>query len=468
MSNKLRLSLDEYPWPMKNKNSKPFSHQIESAKFKLLNKRCYDFSDLGTGKTLSSLWAADFLLCNDKIKRVLIVSPLSTLQSVWGREIFTNFPHRKYTIAHGSKDYRSKMIKSDSDFCIINHDGVVSMEEDLIDAKFDLIIIDELTAFKKHTNNRSKSMKRIADKVKGVWGLTGAPTPNGPTEAFGQAKIVNPNNPFLPSYYTDFRNRVEHQIAPFIWIPKPDASDLINRILQPAVRFERDKCIDIPPCQYETVIVPFTSDQTKLYEQMKKDLIVEYTGGLITASNAAVKMTKLLQIASGSVKDDEGESVSIDSSTRDEELWRIFEETGKTKLIIFCAFRASIAHLETFFASKKVKVAAIHGSVGANKRPVIIQDFQEGDLQVLIIQPQSSAHGITLTAANVIVWHSLVASGEIYTQANGRITRAGQTRKQLILHLVGCQVEKRLLQILESKGDMSGEVLKMFADGFTI
>lgn len=449
---------------MKLTSQKPFLHQIESTKFKLLNKRCYDFSDLGTGKTLSSLWAADFLLCNDKIKKILIVSPLSTLQSVWGREIFTNFPHRKYGIAHGSKDYRTKIITSDVDFVIINHDGVVIMEEELTSAKFDLIIIDELTAFKKHTSNRSKSMKRISDRAPAVWGLTGAPTPNGPTEAFGQAKIVNPENPFLPKYFKDFQSRVSTQITPHIWINKPEATQIVNKILQPAIRFERDKCIDIPPCQYETIEIEFTKDQRTAYSQMKEDLIIEFQSGLITATNAAVKMMKLLQIASGSVKNDEGEAIYLDSSTRDDELWRIFEETGKTKLIVFCAFRASINHLEEFFKSRNVKTSSIHGSVDHKSRFKSIQDFQEGDLQVLILQPQSSAHGITLTAANVIVWYSLVASGEVYTQANGRITRAGQTRKQLIIHLIGCQVEKRVLQILSSKGDISNQVLSMFVD----
>lgn len=460
----LKLSFEEYQWPMKYKDMKPFSHQIESARFKLMNKRCYDFSDLGTGKTLSSLWAADFLLCNDKIKRVLIVSPLSTLQSVWGREIFTNFPHRKYVVAHGTKEYRASVIKGSADFVIINHDAVVIMEEELIKAKFDLIIIDELTAFKKHTNNRSKSMKRIADKAKAVWGLTGAPTPNGPTEAFGQAKVVNPSNPYLPRYFSEFRESVEYLVTPQLSMPRDDAAQTVNRVLQPAIRFERDKCVDIPPCQYEDRIVEFTKEQRIVYDKMKQELLVEYNEGIITASNAAVKMMKLLQISAGSVKNDDGNILYLDSSSRDNELWEIFEQTGKTKLIIFCAFIASIEHLTKFFRDKNAKTACIYGSIDQKLRAKHIQDFQDGDLQVLIIQPQSSAHGITLTAANVIVWHSLVASGEIYLQANGRITRAGQKRKQLIIHLIGSQVEKKILKLLTSKGNLSQSVLNMFAE----
>lgn len=459
----LRVPLEDYQWPMKI-GLKPFAHQIEVTKFLLRNLRAYNFSDLGTGKTLSSLWAADFLICNDKIKKILIVCPLSTMQSVWGREIFTNLPHRKYKIAHGSKNYRTDVINGNADFIIINHDGVVIMEEEIIKAKFDLVIIDELTAFKKHTTNRSKAMAHICKKVKAVHALTGAPTPNGPTEAFGLARVVNPSNPFLPQYYTQFRNSVESQVGPYLWIPKPDAANIVNRVLQPAIRFERDKCLDLPPCQYEDIEVELTEEQKLAYEAMRKDLLVEYESGSITAVNAGVKAMKLLQISAGSVKDDAGINVKLDSSTRDDELWRIFEETGKTKLVVFCAFRASIDHLVKFFRDKKVITETIHGSVDHKVRANHVKNFQDGDLQVLIIQPQSSAHGITLTASNVIVWYSLVASGEIYMQANGRITRAGQTRKQLIIHLISSKAEKRILQIVQGKESMSNEVLAMFTD----
>lgn len=458
------VKFEDYTWPMKLDTMKPFSHQIETAKFLLLNRRSYIFSDLGTGKTLAALWAADFLMLNNKIRKVLIVSPLSTLQSVWGREIFTCLRHRKYGVAHGNQDYRKRVIKSDVDFVIINHDGVVSMEDYIIAEKFDLIIVDELTAFKRHTNDRSKAMCRIAKKSKAVWGMTGAPTPNSPTEAFGQARVVNPENPHLPRFYGQFEKMVVTPLTPFIDIPTADSVKIVNRILQPAIRFERDKCIDIPECMYEKVIVPLSPEQKVAYDKMKDELRIEYAKGEINASNAAVKMMKLMQIAAGQVKDDEGNLLNLDTSPRDNELWRIFEETGKRKLVVATAFRASVLHLVEFFKSKGVKVACIYGDVPQNLRSKYIQDFQEGDLQVIILQPQSSAHGITLTASNYIVWYSLVPSGEVHLQLNGRITRAGQTLKQYIIYLYGTQVEKRVLSILENKGNLSTEVLNMFVD----
>lgn len=462
----LKVPFKDYAWPTRSREMKPFIHQMETAVFCLQNKRMYDFSDLGTGKTLAHLWAADFLMINEKIKKVLIVCPLSTMQSVWGSEIFYNFPHRRYKIAHGSREERIRAIKSNVDFVIINHDGVSlkPIEDALIKERFDLIIIDELTAYKKHTTNRSKAMQRITQAWDhtGIQGLTGAPTPNGPSEAFGQARVVTPNNSNLPKYFKQFQPMVEYQVGPYMWVPTEDAELVVGRILRPAVRFKRDECIDIPDCQYITQVVPFTSQQGKIYDKMRDDLMVEYESGEITAVNVAVKVMKLLQIAAGSVKDDEGEILRLDSSTRDEALWEIFEETGRTKLVVFSTFRASIAHLEKFFRDRKVKVAAIHGSVDHKVRANLIKDFQDGDLQVLVIQPQSSAHGITLTASNIIVWYSLIASGEIYVQANGRITRAGQKKKQLIYHLIGCKAERRLLDILTGKGNMSRSVLSLF------
>lgn len=458
------MSIENYSWPLKNPDHKPFQHQKETAIFLINNKRAYNFSELGTGKTMSALWACDILFCNQKIRKVLIISPLSTLQSVWGKEIFENLPHRKYKIAHGTKDQRIAAIRSDTDFVIINHDGVVIVEDELIKQKFDIIIIDELTAFKKHTTNRTKAMLRVSKTSRAVWGMTGEPTPNSPTEAFGQAKVVNPFNVYLPTYFTAFKMQVEVQVGPFTWVPTKDASKIVHRILQPAVRYIRDKCLDIPPCQYQDIEVAMSSEQKAAYLKMKDELLVEYQSGLISASNAAVKFSKLLQIASGSVKDDVGEIVHFDNSARDEALWQIFEDTKKTKLIVFCAFRASIAHLQEFFTKKNVSVGCIFGDVDHRKRAQLIHDFQTGDLQVLVIQPQSSAHGITLTAANVIVWYSLIASGEIYRQANGRITRAGQTRKQLVVHLVGCKAEQRLLNILDKKASMSDSILDMFID----
>lgn len=460
----LLVPFDRYTWPMKNKEHTPYSHQKETTIFLIRNKRSFVLNDLGTGKTLSALWACDFLKLNGKIKKVLISSPLSTIKSVWGNEIFFNFINRKYALAHGRREERALAIKADVDFVIINHDGLVTMENELLREKFDVFIIDELTAFKNHKTDRYKSAKKIADKCKAVWGMTAEPTPNSPVEAYGQAKVVNDQNPFLPPLFTKYRDMVEEKITTHISMPVLGAEKLVHKILQPSIRFERDKCIDIPPCQYIDLEVTMTDAQKKAYEQMRKQLVIEYKDGLITAANAAVKAMKLTQIACGWVKDDEGNVHELDSKIRLDELWEIYLNTHKSKLIVFTGFRAAVEGVTKFFKDKKVNAEFIHGSVGQNTRASLINDFQNGDLNVLVIQPQSSAHGITLTAADTVVWHGLVPSGEVYRQANGRITRIGQRRKQTVFRMIGCQAERRIATILDNKGRMSDGTLELFID----
>lgn len=460
----LLVPFDNYKWPMRNPDHKPYSHQKETSVFLIVNKRAFVLNDLGTGKTLSALWAADFLMLNGKIKKVLVSSPLSTITSVWRNEIFFNLVNRKCSIAHGRREERAMAIKANVDFVIINHDGLVTMEREILQEKFDVLIIDELTAFKNHKTDRYKSAKKIADKCKAVWGMTAEPTPNSPVEAYGQAKIVNDNNPFLPSLFTKYRDMVEEKITAHISMPVLGAEKIVHKILQPSIRFERDKCVEIPSCQYIDLELPMTDAQKKAYEQMRKQLVIEYDSGLITAANAAVKAMKLTQVAAGWVKDDQGNVHEIDSKTRLDELWEIYQNTHRGKLIVFTAFRAAVEGVTQFFKGKKVNCEFIHGSVAQTKRANLINEFQNGALNVLVIQPQSSSHGITLTAADTVVWHSLVPSGEVFRQANGRITRIGQTRKQTIIRMLGCQAERRIAKILDNKGRMSDGTLELFAD----
>lgn len=459
------MLVSEYTWPSFQNKKRPFIHQRRTFEFVIANPRCFVLSDMGTGKTLSVLWAADFLKLNNKIPRVLVISPLSTVQAVWASEIFKNFPHRTYCLAVGDKEYKKKALKAKADFIVTNHDTVRLLEKEILAEQFDLIVIDELTAFKNYSSERTKAMIRIAKKSKGVWGMTGEPTPNRPTEAYGQAKVVNPSNPYIPDYFMEFQARTEIQVAERIWIARDDAPENVYKILQPAIRFVRDECIDIPPCFKQVIEIPMSQQQTDYYNQMRQELIIEYEEGFITAVNAGVKIMKLLQIGSGAIKDDDGRIVLLDDKPRMDFIEQTMEEMGKRrKLIVFSAFLASIAKLDEYFSKKKFKTAYINGSVSSSNRGNHIANFQDGDLEMLFIQPQACAHGVTLTAANTSIWQSLLASGEIFNQANARITRPGQDRKQYIKMPYANKAELRMINILEGKDNVSQETLKLFKD----
>lgn len=460
----LKLPFKDYDWPIQNPDWKPFRHQSETTKFLITNKRAYVLNSLGTGKTMSALWAADFLMRNRVINKVLIVSPLSTLGSVWYDSIRQGLHNKSVGIAHGPKQKRINVIKQEFEYTIINHDGVKTLEDELIAQKYDVIIIDELTAFKTFSADRSKAMRRIAKKAKAVWGLTGNVTPNRPTEAFGQAKLVNPDHPATPRYFTKFRDKVEFEVAPRIWEPREGCENEVFKILQPAIRFKLDDCLDIPDLQQITVDVPLSPEQKKAYDDVRKELMHEYQQDMITAANAGVKLFKLLQIAAGWVKSDSGEVIELDSSPRLERLLEIYSELEVKKLVVFTSYRASVLGVTKFFQKKGIKAECIYGSVNQQVRTNLIRKFQMGDLEVLVIQPKSASHGITLTASNTIVWHSLDMSGETFAQANGRISRIGQKRVQTIYNFVGCTAEARALRLLTDKGSRSNDVLDLFKE----
>lgn len=459
----LKIPFKDYDWPIP-KPWVPFRHQKETTKFLIMNKRAYVLNELGTGKTMSALWAADFLMKNRVINKVLIVGPLSTMGSVWYDSVRQNLSNKSVGIAHGPKNKRENVLKQQFEYTIINHDGVKMIVDELIAQRYDIIIVDELTAYKTFGTDRSKAMRRIAKSAKAVWGMTGNVTPNKPTEAFGQAKLVNPDHPDVPRYFTKFRDKVEREVAPRIWEPKDGCEHDVYKILQPAVRYKLDECVDIPDLHQITVNVELSDQQKKAYDDIRKELMHEYENDMITAANAGVKLFKLMQIAAGWVKTDTGETIELDSKPRLDKLMEIYYELDIKKLVVFTSFRGSVKGVTKFFKDKGIKAECIYGSVKQDVRANLIRQFQMSDLQVLVIQPRSASHGITLTASNTIVWHSLDLSGETVSQANGRISRIGQKRVQTIYNFVGCSAEARALKMLTDKHNRAHEVLDLFKE----
>lgn len=457
------FTIQEYAWPARE-GLTPFNHQKTTVEFCLRNKRAFILNDMGTGKTLSVLWACDMLFEAKRIRKVLIISPLSTMRSVWQREIFFNMPHRRSAIAHGNRAQRLQAISSPVHFVIINHDGIKTCTDELVREAFDIIIIDELTAFKSSQSERTKTMMYITNpqRAKAVWGLTGEPTPNSPLEAYAQCKVVNPLNSVLPRYYTQYRDATMYQVNDYLWLPKEGSSNIVHRCMQPAIRFRREDCLDLPPTMHQTISVEFTKEQQEHYNRMKQEAYILHDKGEISASSAAIVLNKLLQISAGAVKTNEGEIAHIDYKPRFDSLLEILEQTPQKKLVVFATYVATIKRLTNDLQEAGIKAAAIFGDVDPKLRAQHIEDFQTGDLSVLILQPQSSAHGITLVAASTILWFSLIPSNELYRQGNARIVRPGQTRTTFIIHMVSSPAEQHIANILERKGNMSDEVLSLF------
>lgn len=448
--------LHQYDWS----GVTPFESQRVTAAMMVANKRSYVLSAMGTGKTMSALFAIDFLKQQGEIRRALIIAPLSTLTAVWEREIFRYFPHLSCITLHGSASKRKLMLEEDRDIYIINHDGLNVIEDELIAKKdIDFVIIDELAVLRNSKTTRWKVTSKVIKGKTFVHGMTGSPTPKAPTDAYGQVKLLTPER--VPKYYKAFQSEVMIQLTQFKWIAKHDANDKVNKIMQPSVRYELDDCVDIPDTTYSTRAVEMTKEQAKAYQQMRTEYVAQLADGIITAANAGVKASKLVQIASGFSYDSLGETHDLDASPRLKVLKEVIDGADK-KVLVFAPFRHSVEWL-TEELSKDYTVAMIHGGVGKTQRDTILANFQfQDDPVVLVAHPGCLAHGVTLTAANVTVWYAPLWDLELYDQANARTPRPGQTHHTHIVHLQGSPVEKRIYKVLEERGDMMRSLLDLF------
>jgi len=449
--------LTDYDWPGKYK---PFTHQKQTAEFLTLNRKAFCFNEQGTGKTASVIWACDYLMNLGVVKRVLVICPLSIMKSAWQQDLFKFAIHRTCDVAHGDAKQRRKLIKQGAEFVIINFDGVEIVKEDITNGGFDLVVVDEASAYKNAQTTRWKTLREVAGKVKGIWMLTGTPAAQSPVDAYGLAKIINPDN--TPKFYGQFRDQVMYKVGMYRWLPKPQAQQIVHTVLQPAIRFEKDQCLDLPDVTFVERDAPLTAQQLKYYKVLKKQMTMSADGEQVTSVNAATNINKLLQISGGAVYTDTREVIEFDVSNRLRAIQEVIEEASH-KVLVFVPFTHTIELLKIYLTKAGITCDVINGQVSVNKRHEIINDFQETDnVRALIIQPQAASHGLTLTAANVIIWYAPVTSVETYLQANARINRPGQKNAMTIVHIKGSEVEAKLYNMLSSNIDNHTKIIDLY------
>lgn len=449
--------LHYYDWPG---NFTPFEHQKQTAAFLTMHTRGLVLNEIGTGKSMSALWAADYLMRERFIKRVLILSPLSTLERVWGDSIFTELTHRKFVVLYGAAARRKQLLRTKADFYITNHDGFGIIRDECKNM-FDLVIVDEAAVLRNASTQRFKIFNRWLTEhpTMRTWLLTGTPTPNAPTDAWALAKLVQ--NPRAAKTYSTFRDSVMFKVGQWKYVPRPEAVTIVHNILQPSIRYTREECLDLPDTVTQTRHVALTAEQKHHYSQMLKHLITElHDGKSISAVNEAVKLQKLIQIGCGVAYGSNGETIELDCTPRVSLTKDIIEEAGE-KVIVFVPLTGTLHMLERELA-KHWTVAVVNGAVSAAKRNEIFRQFQhEKDPHVLIAHPKTMAHGLTLTTATTIIWYGPVPSNEIYEQACGRIERIGKHSSSTVVKIESTEVERRAYTRLEGKQALQGLLLDM-------
>lgn len=450
---------EHYDWPGPDK---PFAQQVLTAASMTINPRSYVLNDMGTGKTKACLWAFDYLRRNRLARRMLVVAPLSTLRFVWQREAML-VPNMRVEVLDGERSKRISKLANKVDIYIINHDGIKVISQELLRRlDIDVICFDEVAAFRNHNADRSKIAREIAKGRRFVWGMTGQPVPNSPTDAYGIARLITPAT--APRSFTHFRNETMVQLSQFNWKPKPDATTTVANTLQPSVRFTLEDTVELPQVIERFTDVDQGPQQRKAYKEMAAKMAADLLEGRLTAANGGVALSKLLQISSGYVYLDDQKVVDLDPILRLQTLVELIDG-ARAKVIVFASFLHTVAGIKRHFDRERLDYAIITGATTPTERDDIFRRFQgTEEFDVLLAHPQCMAHGLTLTAADTIVWVSPVTSLETFEQANARISRVGQTRKQQVFMLQGTPAERRIYQRLKQKRDVQESVLDLLKE----
>jgi len=435
------MNLSEYEWPRPH-GFTPFEHQKTTTEFLTTNNKAFCFNEQGTGKTASVIWAVDYLMQRGLVKRVLVICPLSIMKSAWQQDLFKFAIHRTVSVAHGAAKKRKEIVNAGAEFVVINFDGVGVVKKELLKGGFDLIVVDEASAYKNAQTERWKDLRDLTKVIRGLWMLTGTPAAQSPVDAYGLAKLVNPDG--IPMFFGQFRDNVMLKVGQYRWLPRPESKHIVHKALQPAIRFEKKECLDLPPLTFVDRDAPLSPQQIKYYNVLKKQMLIEADGEEISAVNAAVQINKLLQISGGAVYTDTKEVLEFDVSGRLNVVQEVIDETSN-KVLVFVPFTHTIELLERHLNKHGISCEVINGSVSVNKRSALVQQFQDHiHPKVLIIQPQAASHGLTLTAADTIIWYAPCSSVETYLQANARIDRPGQVNPMTVVHITGSPIETKM------------------------
>ena len=477
------MDVDGYDWPIRAPDT-PLPHQKTTANFLVVNKRCFCLNDMGTMKTLSALWAADYLMemerRNGRRLRSIIVSPLSTLERVWQKTILRQFlGRRKCVVIHGSADRRRKLLEKDADFYIINFEGLAigvpadrrspltGLAKDLQQRKdIGLGIIDEASAYRHHTTRRHRAARALLAPLEYLWLMTGTPTSHGPEDAYGLAKLVN--NAYGESY-VNYKQRVLMQLTPFKWVPRAGSAAEAAKMLTPAIRFDIEEVRKynwFPYCTKQMRECKLSLKQAAALKTLKTEATLALeNGALVHAVNEAALRMKIIQCLAGAIYDTTHKSHDLDPEPRIELVREIIDNCSQK--VIIAAPLTNV--LDMLYAKlKDYERELVNGRVSAKDRGEIFRRFGDphNPLRVLLVDPGTVSHGINdLVTASVVVWYAPTDRSELYDQLNKRVDRPGQRSATTVIQIAATKFEEDIYERLDNQQALQGLVLQFARDG---
>lgn len=456
--------LSQYNWPGKHT---PFAHQLVMAEFWTLNRRGFNLSEPGTCKTAAALWAADWLMLTKRVRKVLVLAPLSVVERVWQSDIFDTLMHRTAILVYGTRDQRMKALNTDVDFYILNHDGVSIAEINNCikrNPEIDLVIMDEGDEFRNSDTQRYKALAKMLRPDMRLWWQTGTPCPNDPSDAWAQARLINPAN--VPQFFGAFKRRTMVQVTPFKWVPSADGYTAAFEAMQPAIRFKKADCLDLPPVVTEDRQCRLTKEQRDAFDDMRLAMKAEIAqrGGVgqLTAVNAADKINKLRQILCGAIKDPETDTyITMPHGPRLDVLLEAIRQAS-AKVYVVVPFKGIIQALAQE-VSKHYSVGVLNGDVSPKARNKIISDFKTTpDPHVLLCHPKVTSHGLDFTEADTLIFYAPIYSNSQFQQVIERFNRPGQTRKMTIVRIGAHPLEWEIYRVVDTRKVTQENILSLY------
>lgn len=391
------------------------------------------FLDMGLGKTAITLTAIKNLMYDSfEVKKVLVIAPLRVARDTWPNEIekWNHLQDLRYSVVVGNQIERQSALKQEVEIYIINRENVTWLiEKSGYQFDFDMVIIDELSSFKSHAAKRFKSLLKVRPFIERIVGLTGTPSSNGLMDLWAQFRILDKGER-LGRFITHYRQRYfdpdqRNGMVIYSYKPKPEAEEAIyNQIEDITVSMKAEDYLDMPNFITNEVVVRLSDKERKVYDEMRKEMIVEVKDKEIDAINAASLSNKLLQMASGSVYDEQKESVWLHDRKLDALEDLVEAANGKPLLVVYW-FKHDLTRITQRFDVKVLKTQQD------------FQDWNKGLIPIALIHPASAGHGLNLQAGgSTLVWFSLTWSLELYQQTNARLYRQGQKESVVVHHII--------------------------------
>ena len=409
------------------------------------------FLSMGMGKTVITMTAIQELMYDRfQVSRVLVIAPKRVAEDTWTRE-HAKWDHLKalrISKVLGNSQQRIRALEAEADVYVTGRDNVIWLikyYQHLRRWPFDMIVIDELSSFKNPQAKRFRALRKVMPLVDRVVGLTGTPSPNGLMDLWAEIYLLDQGERLgntLGAYREKyFRPGARNGYVVYKWEPFRNAQKEIEDKIN-------DICISMSAADYLTMpkridnVIPvrLSPEEAEAYKRMERDQLLRIEGDDITALNAAAVMTKLLQIANGSVYTTEGKTVKIHEAKL-EALAEIVDTTD-SPVLVFYSYKHDLSAVRS-----RIKGARVL------ETEEDIADWNGGKVRVLLAHPASVGYGLNLQdGGHVIVWYGLTWSLELYQQANARLYRQGQEKPVIIHHLIALgTVDEDVMAALRNK-----------------